>query len=446
MRSSNNECEVLAEVWHTMRASTGLVAIRSRVFRAALVTTGFIHQSLYNRYRGMATALAADAAATRSVKACVLGGGIGGCSAVRYLDTNSLALVEMGRGLGGRSSTRTSRDDPRIAINHGAPSADIRTREGASIMKDLERGGYATKISGSEPTSSDILERWRGDPNMSTLCRGLTRGREFETYFKTMVRRVEPIIVGDSVEGWTLLDKDDQVILRTDWLIVSGSGAAHPRWRAAFKSEPPIIEAAREIDNEELNNAIELIGSIDARPVQVAMMAFDANGQSSSAYWSSMPDNASIIGTPGDDVLDKLVVTKSKGGSLVSIVAHSTTEFANAANNVYGSKSTAARIGGATSSSEREQEVLAEIMNAVAANLKQVSKGDCPVPTWGPFLHRWGNAFPEGEPLPYNKAIIKEAKLAFCGDFVGEKNTFGSIEGALLSGKVVGEELTKLLL
>ena len=427
-------------------SSTRFVANRSRFLRAALVTTGFIHQSQY--HRSMATALSTDAAATRSVKACVLGGGIGGCSAVRYLDTNSLALVEMGRGLGGRSSTRMSRDDPRIAINHGAPSADIRTQEGASIMKGLESQGYAAKIPRTTGLSSDILEQWRGDPNMYSLCEGLTHGREYESYFKTMVRRVEPTIVGDSVEGWTLLDKDDQVILRTDWLIVSGSGAAHPRWRAAFKSEPPIIEAAKVINNEELNDAIELIGLIDARPVQVAMMAFDTNGQSSSSgYWSSiMSDNTSIITTPDDDVLDKLVVTRSKDGSLVSIVAHSTTKFANTATNVYGSKSTAARIGGATSSNEREEEVLAEIMNAVGINLKQINKGDCPAPTWGPFLHRWGNAFPDGEPLTYSKAIIKEAKLAFCGDYVGQMNTFGSIEGALLSGKVVGEEITKLLL
>lgn len=356
---------------------------------------------------------------------------------MRYLDTKSLALVEMGRGLGGRSSTRMSRDDPRIAINHGAPSADIRTREGASIMKDLESHGYATKVSGTNELSSGILEQWRGDPNMSTLCEGLTRGREYETYFKTMVHSVVPTIVGDSVvEGWTLLDKNDRVIVRTDWLIVSGSGAAHPRWRAAFKSEPPLIEAAKLIGNEELNDAIERIGSIDARPVQVAMMAFDT---------SSISDNTSIISTPDDDVLDKLVMTKSKDGRLVSIVAHSTTEFANTVNNVYGSKSTAARIGGATSSAEREQKVLSEIMTAVDVNLKQMNKADCPAPTLGPFLHRWGNAFPDGEPLPYNKAIIKEAKLAFCGDYVGEKNTFGSIEGALLSGKVVGGELSKLL-
>lgn len=272
---------------------------------------------------------------------------------------------------------------------------------------------------------------------MSTLCEGLTRGRQYETYFKTMVHSVVPTIVGDSVvEGWTLLDKNDRVIVRTDWLIVSGSGAAHPRWRAAFKSEPPLIEAAKLIGNEELNHAIELIGSIDARPVQVAMMAFDT---------SSISDNTSIISTPDDDVLDKLVMTKSKDGRLVSIVAHSTTEFANTVNNVYGSKSTAARIGGATSSAEREQKVLSEIMTAVDVNLKQMNKADCPAPTLGPFLHRWGNAFPDGEPLPYNKAIIEEAKLAFCGDYVGEKNTFGSIEGALLSGKVVGEELSKLL-
>jgi predicted NAD/FAD-dependent oxidoreductase len=360
-----------------------------------------------------------------SVKVCVVGGGVGGCAALTSLlsppnnDIPTL-LLEMGRGVGGRASTRMSRDDPRIAINHGAPHAEIRTEEGLSIMKKLEKGGFVKQSQLSrECTSEDKTaikksEYWTGNPNMSSICEGLLDSLQNkpEFLFRSMVRAVEPIIATDqTVEGWLLKDKDGITLVKTEWLIVAGSGIAHPRWTAAFGGEPPLLTASRVVSNKALDSALDSIASVHSRPVQVAMMTFEVQNGS---FWNSMSES-SVLETPEDDILDKLVIQKSKDGSLVSVVAHSNAEFAESAKDTYGSKSTAARIGGATSSAEREQEVLDLLMVAVQRNLVKLSKessSQVSEPSWGPFLHRWGNAFPEGSSLPLEKAVVEDAKVS----------------------------------
>ena len=376
-----------------------------------------------------------------SVQICVLGGGIGGCAALKSLSdttpSSTIALIEMGRGLGGRSSTRLSRDDDRIQINHGAPTADVRTEKGLDVFKTLEAMGFAKEVA----SQSNSARYFVGHPNMSSLCQGLSNNLSSKPkyLFQTMVREIEPSISNGKVESWTLKDKNGEVILTTEWLFVSGSGIAHPRWTAAFGGTPPLVKAAESINNKELDGALQSIKNIGAKPVQVAMMAFDND-----EIWNSLPDDTSIIETPDDPVLEKLVFEKSSDGSLVSLVAHSTTEFALTASDVYGSKSTAARVGGASSSADREEEVLSALMASVHFQLKKLNgKNDCAMPSWGPFLHRWGNAFPSGSALKLNQAVIGDAKIAFCGDYVGER--FGSIEGALLSGMHVGQTVGRVI-
>jgi predicted NAD/FAD-dependent oxidoreductase len=383
--------------------------------------------------------MAFSAASTPLVNVCILGGGIGGCSALKSLletTSPSVALIEMGRGLGGRSSTRLSREDERIQINHGAPMADVRTPDGLHAFKCLEEKGIARQIQSRDSSAKYFV----GDPNMSSLCQGLVDGISPKPtfLFQTMVQNIEPIMTNGKVTNWLLKDKNDEVILTTDWLVVSGSGVAHSRWTDAFGGEPPLVKAAGQINNKDLDGALQCIGDIGSKPVQVAIMAFE-NTES----WGSVTTDTSIVETPDNHILDKLVFRRSSDGSIISVVAHSTTKFACTAADVFGSKSTAARIGGASSSSDREEEVLGALMTSVNAELQKIIGDECAEPMWGPFLHRWGNAFPSGSALSLENAVIGDARVAFCGDYVGER--FGSIEGALLSGMRVGKKVGKLV-
>ena len=58
-------------------------------------------------------------------RVAIIGGGVSGCASARRLaqlaPTAQITLYEIGRGPGGRASTRKTRSLPGVCINHGAP-------------------------------------------------------------------------------------------------------------------------------------------------------------------------------------------------------------------------------------------------------------------------------------------------------------------------------------
>ncbi len=70
----------------------------------------------------------------------IIGGGISACVfASRYLKNNitkKVALIEIGRGLGGRSSTRISKRFKGWKLNHGAPNFNIFNSKNNPLLKN----------------------------------------------------------------------------------------------------------------------------------------------------------------------------------------------------------------------------------------------------------------------------------------------------------------------
>jgi len=69
----------------------------------------------------------------------IIGGGISACVfASKYLKNNitkKVALIEIGRGLGGRSSTRISKRFKGWELNHGAPNLNISNSKNNLLLK-----------------------------------------------------------------------------------------------------------------------------------------------------------------------------------------------------------------------------------------------------------------------------------------------------------------------
>jgi len=72
----------------------------------------------------------------------IIGGGISACVfASKYLQNNiskKIALIEIGRGLGGRSSTRISKRFKGWKLNHGAPNFNISNSKGNLLLKSKD--------------------------------------------------------------------------------------------------------------------------------------------------------------------------------------------------------------------------------------------------------------------------------------------------------------------
>jgi len=404
--------------------------------------------------------------AQSQVHVAILGGGVGGSAAAASLLRNSgdnvkVTLIEMGRGLGGRACTRGTRKDARIAVNHGAPFADVATQQGLAIFQDLQQQGFAAEFAGEvrtlrldpesgaktseESCAATHTSRWGGMPVMNRLAEGLLAcaPRQPECVHGRMVRKLDPVVSSDAVAGWRLLDKDGELVTECDWLLVAGSGVAHPRWTATFGGVPPLVAAAEPLQDGALNAAVAVVGAMGFRPVQVAMMTFEGEV---AAAWQRLPFRVAEV--HGDAVLGKVVIQEGSG-NIVSVVLHSTHAFGESSIDVYGATGTAARVAGVANDRGCEQEVLGELVESmkralVGDDLLEVSHVDSAAAIFGPHLHRWGAAFPSGVTLSLEQAVCAKARVAFCGDYVGEART-GSIEGAILSGTAVGEQIAARL-
>jgi len=70
----------------------------------------------------------------------IIGGGISACVfASNYLKNNiskKIALIEIGRGLGGRSSTRISKRFKGWKLNHGSPNLNISNSKNNLLLKN----------------------------------------------------------------------------------------------------------------------------------------------------------------------------------------------------------------------------------------------------------------------------------------------------------------------
>ena len=143
------------------------------------------------------------------VDLAVIGAGLAGCSLIGRLqqlgsDLN-IALIEAGRGPGGRTATRRRRDQRDWLLNHGAPGFNLSESmpEGMdSLLKPLRSAGVLQRDERavlslyveaglSSATSPNVCPNggwWHGVPSMASICEALldTAGtaqlsRQFET-------------------------------------------------------------------------------------------------------------------------------------------------------------------------------------------------------------------------------------------------------------------------
>lgn len=385
----------------------------------------------------------------------IIGNGIAGASVARRLALtrpdafSPISLYEIGRGPGGRAATRRTRSIPELRINHGAPYADISTRTGRELLASL--GDATTAYTGprctldgptgavaprrQEPGTALITGR---DSEMANIAGDLLRDDEnrllapITTHYSSMVRGLSRGRASD--DPWVLSDKNGEEIGRADWLIAAGSGIAHPRWSATFGGEPPLVGAASDLGDARLNDALEVVAQQTAAPVLTVLLYCTGD---LAAQWQSLAFRDAVVADHA--VLSKISIQPC-GEARCAVVLHSTDDYAAGNAGVHGSSSSAARVGDASSDTAREAAIIEEMLVALDGipGLPAASNADY---AFGPLLHRWGNAFPQGEPLPQALAVCPDARVAFCGDYVRTDARMGSCESALVSGVEVADAM-----
>ena len=117
-----------------------------------------------------------------------------------------------------------------------------------------------------------------------------------------------------------------------------------------------------------------------------------------------------------------------------AVVAESSSAFAASHLQVYGSRSSAARLLGAPSDPGGEEQVMAALERALHDCLGLATAGA------ERQLMRWGAAFPQAPGLDPGLSLCSASRIGFCGDAIAGPG-FGRVEGALRSAESLAARL-----
>lgn len=383
----------------------------------------------------------------------VIGAGVAACALVASLRRGGyagpLSLWEIGRGPGGRASSRRSRRDAGLVIDHGAPLFNLTGSPPPQLLAPLLEQGWVEPHAARVATlqgeaqlvvgSADGLlagQLFRGRGGMEQLCRGLLAlaGPGLDQHYGTLVRH----LAREPAGPWRLLDAKGELLQEADWLVLSSTLLAHPRSRMLLGwAEVPLRQVAAGLGDLQLDHVLATIAGIRFEARSNLLLVLPA---ALAAPWLALPFDLLQLDAAAQQRwgLQRVVIQPQPDGRC-AVVAHSSQTFAADHLQLYGERSAVARLLRAPADQQRESAVIA----ALEAQLLQAL-----APWLGPVelegadrqLMRWGAAFPVAPGLPSELALCAGSRVGFCGDAIAGTG-FGRIEGALRSAERLAERL-----
>lgn len=388
----------------------------------------------------------------------VIGAGVAGCGLVARLRqlgyAGAIELWETGRGPGGRASTRRSRGDAGLRIDHGAPFFNVAADPPPRLLEALlARGhllpwpGRVAQLRGEGelvPDRHDALSSgalYAGNGGMDRIGSGLLAlAREAgaarpTAHFSTLVRSLS----FSRREGWQLFNRQGDRLGQADWLVLSSTLLAHPRSQQIFGwPEAPLKRAAATIGDLQLEHALTTIAGIRSEARSNLLVVLDP---AAAGPWRAFPFQVLGFDAAAQQRwgLARVSVQPLADGRC-AVVAHSSNAFAADHLDVVGSRSAIARLLDLPADSGREDTVIAALSTALDQCLTPLLGAATGVETARRQLMRWGAAFPVAPGLPRELSVCRRSRLGFCGDYVTGPG-FGRIEGALRSAERLAEAL-----
>ena len=371
----------------------------------------------------------------------VIGGGLGGCSLLSSLERlgyqGRVALVEAGRGPGGRTASRRSRTDPQWCINHGAPAIRLSESLPAAVdalLDPLRREAILQRVVNDEvaidangqivavdPTFSSHGDWWTGSPVMASVCEALLArsSNDLASHFGTRVRWLKR-----TPDHWMLSDESKGWQLQAKRLVLSGNLLAHPRSLAMLKwDDVPLRTAVPEGDDPELDAVLTTLEA-SASTVRWNLMLDLGDVPLEQPEWPWQ-----IWLTPEAQTrwgVERIVLHRQTDARL-GLVAHGLHNGATI------DPSTQPAL--LESEAKRLEAVLPELLVAWPGLREALESAR----SMG--VMRWGAAQPLDNPVPSHLQWCGQSAVGFCGDWI-EGPHFGTGEGAIRSGVALAERLT----
>ena len=373
----------------------------------------------------------------------IIGGGISACVfASKYGNHNSkIALVEVGRSLGGRSSTRISNRFRGWKLNHGAPNFNISKRKNNFLLNtyidellenkfieiddselvSLDEGSNLEQIKESEFSSGiNYLSLF----SMSQLSQKIIElnnlSRKIDFYFETLI-----VDLKFNNDKWTLTSKNGDKF-KSKYLICSTNLLVHKRsLKILNTNQIPLRKAIPKNKDKNFDMLLEFLEKQTFVPRLTFLIYTNENYCYKDFYFKKnrffylMNDLENKYGF-------ERIIFQLQDNNKLGIVVHSKNmEFFNSYKNA--------------KDDEYFKKKIFENFNALFEGNSSVNQLTCDEEI---SIMKWRASQPSGFKVPLSLQLIKNYRIGFCGDWF-EGEGFGRIEGSILSALILAEKIQK---
>ena len=365
----------------------------------------------------------------------IIGGGISGCVfASKYLKNNitkKVGLIEIGRGLGGRSSTRISKKNRGWKLNHGSPNFNISNSKNNLLLKSYIDELLENKY--IQIDDSEIFSLNKGS-NLEIIKKSqFTCGVNYLP-LDSMTQLSQKIIESNNLKGkidfffetlivdlkfddkeWLLSSKNGEKF-KSKYLICSTNLLLHKRSLKIFNINQIPLRKAIPINNDK---KIDLLLSFLDKQTFIPRLTFLIYTNENYSFKDFYPKKYRFFCLKEN--LEKKykferVVFQLQDKNKLGIVVHTKNQdFINSYTN-------------AKDEDLFKQNIFANFNELFKNNksVNQLTKNE------SISIMKWRASQPSGLPVPLSLQFSRKYRIGFCGDWF-EGEGFARIEGSIFS-------------
>ncbi len=377
----------------------------------------------------------------------IIGGGISACVfASKYLKNNitkKVGLIEIGRGLGGRSSTRISKKYEGWKINHGSPNFNITNSKKNLLLKkyidELLENKYI-KIDDSEifflNNDSNLEIKKKSEfscgvnylslDSMSELSRKIIESNnlkeEIDFFFETLI-----VDMKFNDKGWLLTSKNGDKF-KAKYLICSTNLLLHKRSLKILNVNQIPLRKAIPINKDK---RIDLLLNLLEEQTFIPRLTFLIYTNKNYSYKDNYSKKLRYFYLKNN--LEKKyrferIIFQLQDNNKLGIVVHS--KNAELINSYINAKD-----------EEVFKQKIIKNFNKLFEDNSLVNKLTFDEKV---SIMNWRASQPSGLAVPLSLQFSRKSKIGFCGDWF-EGSGFGRIEGSILSALILEKKIKDLI-
>ncbi len=369
----------------------------------------------------------------------IIGGGISACVfASKYIQNNiskKVALIEVGRGLGGRSSTRVSKRFKGWELNHGAPNLNISNTKNNPLLKsyidellenkfikfddsELVSLGEEDNLQNLENSEFSYGNNYQSLSSMSQLSQKVLElndlNGKIDFYFKTLI-----IDLKFNNYEWKLTSKNGDKF-KSKYLICSTNLLVHKRSLKILKiNQIPLRKAIPKNKDNKIDLLFNFLNKQSFVPRLTFLIYTNENYYYKDSY-SKKQRYFYLKKNLENKYKIERVIFQLQDDNKLGIVVHSKNiDFINSYVN-----------------SEFDN----FYKQIIITNFNKLFKGNSSVNQLTGneriSIMRWRASQPSGCAVPLSLQFNRKFRIGFCGDWF-EGEGFGRIEGSILSALIL---------